>query len=57
MVPPINPCLLKNCTSNPELRIKQYKHIRDVLNCQGYIAAIAAFGSCLVYEVGSKEFR
>lgn len=45
--------LIQQYSSKPELRIKQYKHVRDIITNQGYIAAGLALGTCVFYDKGS----
>lgn len=49
--------LMARISENPDLRAKQYRHIRNVLACQGYLAALAAFGSCVLYDFGSTQYK
>lgn len=49
--------VLRNCTKHPDLRVKQYKHVRDVIVSQGYLAGVATVGACLVYNLGSEDLK
>lgn len=49
--------VLRTFSSNPEKRIRQYKHLRDVWCFQGYVVMVATLGTCTVSDCGSKTFR
>lgn len=49
--------VLRTFSSNPEKRIRQYKHLRDVWCLQGYVVMVAMLGTCTVSDYGSKTFR
>lgn len=49
--------IIESVSSKPDLRARQYKHIRDVMASQGYIAAGAAAGSCVLLNYGSENFK
>lgn len=52
-----NYSLLRNCSTKPDLRIKQYKHIRNVMTAQGYATLVAVLGTYVIRDCKSKTFR
>lgn len=49
--------LINRCSDKPELRTKQYKHVRDTITSQGYIAGAVALGTCVIYDKGSDPLK
>lgn len=49
--------VLRTFSSNPEKRIRDYKHLRNVWYFQGYVVMVATIGTCTVSDCESKTFR
>jgi hypothetical protein len=53
----INYSLLRKYSSKPELRVKQYKRVRDVMTYQGYIVGAIGIGYYVLYDHGSATLK
>lgn len=49
--------VIQKFSKKPELRRKQYKHFRDVLVSQGYIAGAGVLVGCVCYDLGSGGIK
>lgn len=49
--------LIQKFSKKPELRKKQYKRLRDILVCQGYVGGVGVIVGCIGYKAGSRELQ
>jgi hypothetical protein len=54
---PKNSSLIDNCSRKAVLRKKEYKHVRNVMTFQAYVAGCAAMGACVIYGYGSDSLK